>query len=199
MSARYAAIYDELQQRDYRLAGEDIALRQLQNVLLGYLTVAGDNYVNLSQTQFDNATNMTDRLAALQASVWGNASNSTTLVEAFDKQWRGDKLVMDKWFQTQALADTDGTIANIKALMKHPDFSLDNPNRIYSLLAAFTQNSARFHQFDGAGYTWNEFLQWYINPQLACDRWCEAPDIVALGPPQLYRHLRTPRNRFHSE
>ena len=153
MSARYAAIYDELQQRDYRLAGEDIALRQLQNVLLGYLTVAGDNYVNLSQTQFDNATNMTDRLAALQASVWGNASNSTTLVEAFDKQWRGDKLVMDKWFQTQALADTDGTIANIKALMKHPDFSLDNPNRIYSLLAAFTQNSARFHQFDGAGYT----------------------------------------------
>ena len=60
---------------------------------------------------------------------------------------------MDKWFQTQALADTDGTIANIKALMKHPDFSLDNPNRIYSLLAAFTQNSARFHQFDGAGYT----------------------------------------------
>jgi len=152
MSARYAAIYDELQQRDYRLSGEDIALRQLQNVLLSYLTVAGDNYVNLSQTQFDNATNMTDRLAALQASVWGNASNAITLVEAFDQQWRGDKLVMDKWFQTQALADTDGTIANVKTLMKHPDFSLDNPNRIYSLLAAFTQNSARFHQFDGAGY-----------------------------------------------
>ena len=35
---------------------------------------------------------------------------------------------------------------------------------------------------DGAGYTWNEFLQWYINPQLACERWCEAPDIVASGP-----------------
>ena len=32
---------------------------------------------------------------------------------------------------------------------------------------------------DGAGYTWNEFLQWYINPQLACERWCEAPNIVA--------------------
>ena len=38
---------------------------------------------------------------------------------------------------------------------------------------------------DGAGYTWNEFLQWYINPQLACERWCEAPDIVAFRPPQL--------------
>ena len=31
---------------------------------------------------------------------------------------------------------------------------------------------------DGTGYTWNEFLWWYVSPKLACDRWCEAPNIV---------------------
>ena len=31
---------------------------------------------------------------------------------------------------------------------------------------------------DGAGYTWNEFLWWYVSPKLACERWCEAPNIV---------------------
>ena len=31
---------------------------------------------------------------------------------------------------------------------------------------------------DGAGYTWNEFLRWYAHPQLARERWCEAPNIV---------------------
>ena len=32
---------------------------------------------------------------------------------------------------------------------------------------------------DGACYTWHEFLRWYANPQLACERWCEAPNMVA--------------------
>ena len=32
---------------------------------------------------------------------------------------------------------------------------------------------------DGASYTWNEFLRWYVHPKLACQRWCEAPNIVA--------------------
>ena len=59
---------------------------------------------------------------------------------------------MDKWFQTQALADNDATVARIETLMQHADFSLDNPNRVYSLLAAFTQNLAQFHRADGAGY-----------------------------------------------
>ena len=37
--------------------------------------------------------------------------------------------------------------------MQHSDFSIDNPNRVYSLLAAFTQNLAQFHRADGkAGY-----------------------------------------------
>ena len=35
---------------------------------------------------------------------------------------------------------------------------------------------------DGADYTWNEFLRWYAYPQLACERWCEAPNIVAPMP-----------------
>ena len=30
---------------------------------------------------------------------------------------------------------------------------------------------------DAAGYTWKEFLQWYVHPQLAFTRWCAAPNV----------------------
>ena len=43
---------------------------------------------------------------------------------------------------------------------------------------------------DGVGYTWNEFLWWYDNqPQLAFERWCEAPSILA---PMALRHTDAP-------
>lgn len=59
---------------------------------------------------------------------------------------------MDKWFSTQAFANNEKTVERVKSLMTHPDFSLKNPNRIYSLLAAFTQNQPQFHRDDGSGY-----------------------------------------------
>jgi len=41
----------------------------------------------------------------------------------------------------------------VKKLLKHPEFSLDNPNRARSLLAPFAaSNLSGFHQADGAGY-----------------------------------------------
>jgi aminopeptidase N len=55
--------------------------------------------------------------------------------------------------------------------MKHPAFSLTNPNRVRSLVGAFCMgNQVRFHAADGAGY---RFLREYVleldavNPQVA--------------------------------
>ncbi|MFP3457608.1 aminopeptidase N C-terminal domain-containing protein, partial [Psychrobacter sp. SIMBA_152] len=99
--------------------------------------------------QFDQADNLTDQLGAMQAGVWANRSAAESLLNKFEQQWRGEKLVMDKWFSTQALANNDATVERVKDLMTHPDFSLKNPNRVYSLLAAFTQNQPQFHKADG--------------------------------------------------
>ena len=61
-------------------------------------------------------------------------------------------------------------IDQVKQLAEHADFSTDNPNRVRSLIGAFTQNQVHFHQANGAGY---KLLADYVlkieaaNPQLA--------------------------------
>ncbi|MCZ7010173.1 aminopeptidase N C-terminal domain-containing protein, partial [Salmonella enterica] len=70
-------------------------------------------------------------------------------------QFRGEALVIDKWFALQAAAtERDGQVfARIKALALHPDYSLRNPNRARSLLMQLTLfNPAAFHRADAAGY-----------------------------------------------
>lgn len=151
IEARYQQLTTALSGHGYQLQGDDIAQRQLRNTLLGYLAEVNEN-ADWFEQAYTNADNMTDTLAVLQAVTWSEHSAAPGLLQRFDEQWQGEKLVMDKWFQTQALADSDSTVANIEKLMQHPDFTLDNPNRVYSLLAAFTQNLSQFHRADGAGY-----------------------------------------------
>lgn len=136
----------------YDLSGDSIAQRQLKQVCLNYLAEQGDVADQALLHQFDNADNLTDQLGALQAAVWTNHHLAESLLNQFETQWRGEKLVMDKWFSTQALANNHQTVERVNDRMTHPDFSLKNPNRVYSLLAAFTQNQPQFHRQDGAGY-----------------------------------------------
>jgi len=94
-------------------------------------------------------------------------------------------LVVDKWFAVQATApERDGQVfERVKALLRHRDFSLANPNRARSLIGAFVlANPAGFHRPDGAGYSfWAERVLELdrINPQLASriaralDRWSQ--------------------------
>lgn len=139
-------------EKAYQLVGDEIAKRQLKQVCLSYLAELGDIATDKLTQQFDRADNLTDQLGAMQAGVWANHPAAESLLNKFEQQWRGEKLVMDKWFSTQALANNDATVERVKDLMTHPDFSLKNPNRVYSLLAAFTQNQPQFHKADGAGY-----------------------------------------------
>jgi aminopeptidase N len=70
--------------------------------------------------------------------------------------------------------------------MKHPAFSIRNPNKVRSLITAFcTGNMAEFHSAEGAGYAfWVEQVIALdaLNPQVAArlaralDRW---PRFVA--------------------
>jgi aminopeptidase N len=59
----------------------------------------------------------------------------------------------------------------VRALLAHPRFNARNPNRVRSLVGAYTlRNFARFHDRDGRGYAFaaDEVLALDpINPQLA--------------------------------
>ena len=57
-------------------------------------------------------------------------------LQAFYDQFKGEALVVDKWFAMQASAPT-ANVARVRELMGHPAFTLRTPNRARSLLFAF--------------------------------------------------------------
>ncbi len=133
---------------------ESAGRRALRNVLLDYLSVAA-GASGLAARHFENATNMTDRAAALAvlAHRFGGTPEATAALAAFEERFRADPLVLDKWFQIQATVPGPGAVNTVAALMKHPAFSLSNPNRVRSLVGTFaTANQTGFHRADGAGY-----------------------------------------------
>ena len=61
--------------------------------------------------------------------------------------------MIDKWFTVQAVSSGTDTLERVIALTQHPDFTLKNPNRVRSLLGAFSvRNQVQFHAADGRGY-----------------------------------------------
>ena len=133
--------------------------------------------------RFKDAAHMTDRLGALAALVNAHAELAAPALERFHAMFKGEALVIDKWFALQATApEVDGRVfARAQQLLKHPDFSIRNPNRARSLIASLCMmNPAAFHRADGAGYDfWADRVLELdaANPQLAArmarimDRW----------------------------
>jgi len=127
--------------------------RRLRNVALGYL--AADESAEaaaLAFRQFDAADNMTDRQAALSTLASSDAEERVAALDIFYNRYRGNTLVIDKWFQTQALSTRSDTAAQVASLADHPDFTLANPNRARALVGAFSVNQCAFHAADGGGY-----------------------------------------------
>ncbi|MRV71157.1 aminopeptidase N [Duganella sp. FT92W] len=161
--------------------------RGLKNLALAYLMIdPGPAELKLAQQQFDEATNMTDRSAALVSLIHSGADASAYL-QRFHDDFAGEALVIDKWFAMQA-ASPHTTIETVRQLMKHPAFTLKNPNRARSLLFSYCNaNPAQFHAHDGSGYAlWAENVIQLnaINPQVAArlarslDRWRRyVPDL----------------------
>jgi aminopeptidase N len=147
--------YDRLTDRGaYRTDGAAIGRRALRNACLGYLVASGEaEGVALAKAQFDAAQNMTDVLAALAVLSTTEAPEWRAALDAFHARWRGDDLVLDKWFAIQAMSPSRGTPDAVRALMAHADFDLKNPNRVRALVASFASgNQVRFHESSGGGY-----------------------------------------------
>jgi len=167
--------------RDYSPDPVSTGKRALKNLALSYLIELDDAEVHLlAQNQYDNANNMTDRLAALSALANSSAPGKDEALEGFFADFEQEALVIDKWFALQAAARTTDVKA-VRELMKHPAFTLKNPNRARSLLFNFCNgNPSQFHAIDGSGYEfWAEQVIALdaINPQVAArlarslDRW----------------------------
>ncbi|MEA2856644.1 MAG: aminopeptidase [Methylobacteriaceae bacterium] len=128
--------------------------RALRNAALDLLT-AGDEAAGtrLAKAQFQGATNMTDRVAALGILCLTEREAREEALDAFYDRYAGDALVIDKWLSLQAMIPHPGTIDRVRRLMRSDVFSMSNPNRVRALIGAFaTANQRQFHAPDGSGY-----------------------------------------------
>jgi len=152
--------------------------RALANLALQMLVLdagrsGSDVWPGRAYQRFKDAGNMTERMGALSALVFARHALAQPALERFHAMFKHDPLVIDKWFALQARApESDGKVfGSVKQLLRHPDFSLKNPNRARSLLFSLCLfNPSAFHRSDAAGYVfWADRVLELdaINPQIA--------------------------------
>jgi aminopeptidase N len=189
---------------DYSPDALSAGKRGLKNVALLYLAELDDTDTHaMAQAQYDKASNMTDRIAALSALQNSSAPGRRDALERFYTEFEDEPLVIDKWFTLQATSPATD-VAAVRALMKHPAFTIKNPNRARSLIFSFCNgNPSRFHAADGCGYQfWAEQVIALdaINPQVSArlartmDRWRKyAPALQSQMQAALQSVASTPR------
>jgi aminopeptidase N len=172
------AVADELQAAydrhkvsgPYRPEAEHAGKRALRNTCLSYLAALPGGE-KLAAKQFAEADNMTDQIAALSVLSNIDCPERVEALARFYEQWKDDHLVMDKWLTIQATSSLPGTLGEVQRLLRHPAFTIRNPNKVRALITSFaTANQLRFHAGDGAGYALvaDKVLELdALNPQVA--------------------------------
>jgi aminopeptidase N len=172
LRGQWDEIYHSTSAHASGLGQEARAARRLKNVALAYRMVgAPADVVAETFLQFSDAANMTDALAALSQLASTNTVERTQALSQFYDRWKGDALVLDKWFSIQSTSLRDTVLEEVQQLVEHADFSKANPNRFRSVIGGLAfGNPKAFHRADGAGY---RFLADHVmdvdesNPQLA--------------------------------
>ena len=130
-----------------------VGARKVATTVLAMMA-AGDPEVaaTMAARQFDMADNMTDRQGALMVLCGLDTPLRDDRLKAFYERYEDNALVVDKWFTLQALSLHPNVIEHVRELAEHPDFTMNNPNRVRSLYMAFAGNPQGFHAEDGSGY-----------------------------------------------
>ncbi|WP_263242474.1 aminopeptidase N [Psychrobacter sp. SC65A.3] len=135
---QWEMLYKQLPLHSYEDSAEARGERALRNVVLDMaLTANMEGAVEWAQQQYDNASCMTERFGALKAMVNHQVANADAYLADFYQRFQADDLVIDLWFSVQASADNVNADV-IKSLLAHEDFDWNTPNRVRSVISAFT-------------------------------------------------------------
>jgi aminopeptidase N len=127
--------------------------RSLKNLCLSYLgKEVPHDVAPVAAAQVAGSANMTDQTTGLDILTDIGGKLSKEMLRLFEKRYLGNPNIMDSWLSTQASARRKGVLADVKKLMKHKAFRLDNPNRVSALIGVFAGNPFGFHAADGSGY-----------------------------------------------
>jgi aminopeptidase N len=127
--------------------------RKVKTQALAYLSAAApERAAEMAAAQYAAADNMTDRQGALMVLTGLSTPERTHKLLDFYERFKGNALVIDKWFALQSSSLHPRVLEHVKALAEHPDFTLKNPNRVRSLYMPFTGTAQGFHAASGEGY-----------------------------------------------
>jgi aminopeptidase N len=155
-AASFAAVYDATTtDAPYDMKPTSMARRALRNSALRYLLLADEaDGVKRAYAHYQNATNMTDRMAGLSVLCDTSSEEREKALADFFTRFEQHMLVIDKWFAVQAMAVRPTTQQDVEVLSKHSAMIMKNPNRARALYASFAMNNpATFHDPAGNGYT----------------------------------------------
>ncbi|MEM7194860.1 MAG: aminopeptidase N [Pseudomonadota bacterium] len=165
--------FETTQQRNQRgYSGEVAANRSLRDVCLLLLSQcrhpASEDLINHLRKQ---ATNLTDRCSTMTAAIRSAHPQQADIISEMYENWSHEPLVVDKWLRIQAMEADQNPTQTIRDLSEHEAFNYRNPNKVYSLLLAFSHgNPGGFHSRDGSGQDlireWVEKID-PVNPQVA--------------------------------
>ena len=165
----YQTYHDPLQ--PYIYDTHHVGVRNIKNRSLYYLAHSGaEGAVTRVFEQFQEANNMTDRLAALIALNNIACPERDEALALFYYRFKNDPLVVNKWLSIQAASSLSTTYDRVIELMAHEAFDINNPNNVYALLGGFGANAVHFHEVSGRGYRFIADQVLYLNsknPQVA--------------------------------
>lgn len=127
--------------------------RTLRNVCRAFVLRADPAHIEtVAEKYAEMAQNMTHEWGILSA-VNGNESDTRNrLLAQFADKFSDDALVMDKYFALVGSSRRSDTLQQVQTSLQHPKFSLENPNKVRSLIGSFSRNVPHFHAEDGSGY-----------------------------------------------
>ena len=135
---QWAALYNDLPMQSYEDSAEARGIRALRNVVLDMaLTANVEGAADWAQQQYNNASCMTERFGALKAMVNHQLVEADKYLSDFYERFQANDLVIDLWFSVQAAAN-DVTPDVINSLIAHTDFDWNTPNRVRSVISAFS-------------------------------------------------------------
>lgn len=149
LAGQWTTLYEQLPLQSYEDSSEARGKRALRNVVLDMaLTAKVAGAAEWAQQQYNNASCMTERFGALKAMVNHQVANADEYLADFYNRFQADDLVIDLWFSVQAAADNVST-NKIKDLLNHADFDWNTPNRVRSVISAFTSQPTILWTPDG--------------------------------------------------
>jgi aminopeptidase N len=174
LAAQWPALHRALAiNADYTANAAQSGQRSLRNAALMMWLRTGDiAAAQAAGTQYLDANNMTDKMAALAGLMVHAPARADALVKGaldnFYHRYAENDLVIDKWFALQA-ANPLTSVAQIEALLTHKAFKWETPNRMRAVVFRFCMgNPAAFHSKAGYDF-WLSSLEKLIavNPEVA--------------------------------